>query len=58
MASAAIAAVISVTSVHVTIAMDTATIAVARISVAVSSVDGRCADTTAGAASHDNVLDV
>ena len=54
--------VVSVTSVHVTIAADTvttiATIAVTTISVAVTSVDGRRADTTVGAASHDNVLDV
>lgn len=50
--------VVPVTSVRVTIAADTATIAVATISVAVSSVDGRRADTTVGAASHDNILDV
>lgn len=60
--SAAITAAVTVASMHVSIAADTVattTIAVpTTIAIAVSSVDGRPADTTVRAADHGNVLDV
>ena len=53
---AAITTVVSVTSMHVAIAADT--VATIAVPVAVSSVDGRRANTTVRAADHGNVLDV